>query len=245
MDWKEVLGDCKDFFANDTGSETRFWQSPGPIHSAEAFIEATYLCSVLISDEISPPDEIEAQYVRSCRASSSADQGIKLTVATKDTKDVKRFLNRILGLPAHFQALMFAYFARTLEIHIKQCKLDGLYDEGVSDVRARSITRVGKVEFLYTHPGTNGHTMLHTLNIDRGLSFEEASERAKSAIKGANPDATLDSVDLSKLDELFKEHDLGGFFVSKRIFVNEKTFSYVLALRKVGDLIVVDEETGV
>jgi len=57
----------------------------------------------------------------------------------KDLGDVRKFLNRLLGLPVRTQNIMFAYFAETLDCEIKLAKAEGKYTEGVSDLGGSSI----------------------------------------------------------------------------------------------------------
>ena len=56
--------------------------------------------------------------------------------------DVKRFLNRLLGLPLRRQNCLFRYFTRILDVLTANAKADGSYDAGVSDVSASSIRSV-------------------------------------------------------------------------------------------------------
>jgi hypothetical protein len=55
--------------------------------------------------------------------------------AVKDAGDVRRFLNRLLGLPLGCQNLLFNYFAASLAAEIGAAKAEGRYSEGVSDLQ--------------------------------------------------------------------------------------------------------------
>ena len=54
----------------------------------------------------------------------------------------RRFLNRLLGLPAARQNLLFNYFACTLAAEIRAAKAEGKYFEGVSDLGGSHVSKV-------------------------------------------------------------------------------------------------------
>lgn len=53
---------------------------------------------------------------------------------------MRRFLNRLLGLPVHRQNLLFNYFAAMLAATIRQAKAEGRFSEGMSDLPASQIS---------------------------------------------------------------------------------------------------------
>jgi C-terminal domain on Strawberry notch homologue len=53
---------------------------------------------------------------------------------------VRRFLNRILGLPVHRQNLLFNYFGAILQAELRQAKAEGRFSEGMSDLPAAQIS---------------------------------------------------------------------------------------------------------
>eukprot|EP00198_Chlamydomonas_reinhardtii_P004217 XP_001693553.1 predicted protein [Chlamydomonas reinhardtii] len=53
--------------------------------------------------------------------------------------DVRRFLNRLLGLRVEEQALMFAYYAAVLGAEIQKARAEGKYSEGLADVAGTHI----------------------------------------------------------------------------------------------------------
>ena len=52
------------------------------------------------------------------------------------------FLNRLLGLPAARQNLLFSYFACTLAAEIRAAKAEGKYFEGISDLGGSHVSKV-------------------------------------------------------------------------------------------------------
>lgn len=120
--------------------------------------------------------------------------GVQLNMSDTDRKSVKKFLNKMLGLPVHLQALLFEYFSATLDSIVEQSKLDGSYDEGVSDVHANSVSADGPVETLYTDPSTGGDLNLHVLRLDRGISFEKSLDWLQRAIDIAKAKARAKEV---------------------------------------------------
>ncbi|KAL4859390.1 Protein strawberry notch 1 [Chlorella vulgaris] len=85
--------------------------------------------------------------------------------AGKDMGDVRRFLNRLLGLPA------------VLGAEIRAAKAEGKYFEGVSDLPGQDIARAREPQRLWVDHLTGLPTMRHDLTIDRGASFEHAVAR--------------------------------------------------------------------
>lgn len=59
---------------------------------------------------------------------------------------MRRFLNRLLGLPVHRQNLLFNYFCAVLQADIRTAKAEGRYSEGMSDLPASQISKEGDPE---------------------------------------------------------------------------------------------------
>ena len=92
----------------------------------------------------------------------------------RDSGDVRRFLNRVLGLPVRGQNLLFGYFTETLAAEVKLAKAEGKYSEGVSDLSGSNI-RIESSSVLVRDPFGSGAELRRTsVLIDRGVRFEEA-----------------------------------------------------------------------
>ena len=93
---------------------------------------------------------------------------------TKDSSDVRRFLNRILGLSVRSQNLLFGYFTEVLDQEVRAAKADGKYSEGVSDLSGTNITIENTSTILKDPFGSGAELRKTIVAIDRGVSFEDA-----------------------------------------------------------------------
>ncbi|KAK9915021.1 hypothetical protein WJX75_003704 [Coccomyxa subellipsoidea] len=113
------------------------------------------------------------------RNDSVAEEGgaaVQGTTVIKDLGDVRRLLNRLLGLPVARQNLLFTYFTCTLSAEIRAAKAEGRYFEGVSDLGGSHVSKV-EPKTLWVDPYRGLRTLQHDLTLDRGLSFEAACRR--------------------------------------------------------------------
>ncbi|MEW5313763.1 MAG: hypothetical protein WDW38_005303 [Sanguina aurantia] len=129
----------------------------------------------------------------------------------KEAGDVRRFLNRILGLCIQPQNLLFNYFAATLSAEIHAAKLAGKWSEGLSDLRGSKITPIQR-SVLWVDPSSQLATYKNLFNVDRGMSFQEAA---------------------SRLERERVPGDDSGFWRSKRPLFNGR-HTTLLALQKLG-----------
>jgi len=87
-------------------------------------------------------------------------------------------LNRILGMTVELQNSLFKYFAETLSTIVKEAKRSGRFDEGILDLGAQGecVSKMDSKSFKV--PSSSGQVTaeLHTVSIERGLSFEKAKQ---------------------------------------------------------------------
>uniref|UniRef100_A0A3Q2CJT8 Protein strawberry notch homolog 1 n=1 Tax=Cyprinodon variegatus TaxID=28743 RepID=A0A3Q2CJT8_CYPVA len=95
----------------------------------------------------------------------------------KDYNNIGKFLNRILGMEVQQQNALFQYFADTLAAVIQEAKKNGRYDMGILDLGSgdEKVKKVDCRKFLTPSYTTSGHVELHTVSVERGMSWEEAT----------------------------------------------------------------------
>jgi len=96
----------------------------------------------------------------------------------KDCTNMSRFLNRILGLEVELQNRLFAYFTETLSVVVQQAKKSGRWDEGILDLGAHgeAVNDVSVQTFAGNSIFGTATTELHTVSVERGMSWEESLE---------------------------------------------------------------------
>ena len=85
------------------------------------------------------------------------DNGLK-----DDLPPITTFLNRLLALTIHMQAVLFSAFEELLDQRIEGAIAAGVYDLGLETLRAESF-RVTDAQVIYTHPGSGAETQLLTI----------------------------------------------------------------------------------
>ncbi|KAL8209835.1 hypothetical protein R6Q57_006567 [Mikania cordata] len=114
------------------------------------------------------------------------------------THDVRRFLNRILGLPPEIQnrlcflifkfwfflwslivvigiCRLFEFFISILDHLLHKARLEGLLDTGIVDLKANTIELQGSPKIVHTDHMSGASTLLFTFRMDRGITWEAAS----------------------------------------------------------------------
>ena len=114
----------------------------------------------------------------------------------KDYNNMSKFLNRILGMPVELQNRLFKYFTDTLAAIVTQAKKTGKYDMGILDLGmgGEGCKRTKTRTWVSKHSTGTAKTDLHTVTVERGLSWEQAKE---------------------KFEEL--KGDLEGFYISHQV----------------------------
>ncbi|KAM4707846.1 protein strawberry notch homolog 1 isoform 2-T2 [Discoglossus pictus] len=96
----------------------------------------------------------------------------------KDYNNIGKFLNRILGMEVHQQNALFQYFSDTLSAVIQNAKKNGRYDMGILDLGSgdEKVRKTEVKKFLTPGYSTSGHVELHTISVERGMSWEDATK---------------------------------------------------------------------
>ncbi|XP_044737863.1 protein strawberry notch isoform X3 [Chrysoperla carnea] len=97
----------------------------------------------------------------------------------KDYNNMSKFLNRILGMPVDLQNRLFQYFTDTLAAIISQAKKLGRFDMGILDLGTTgdNVKRIKVYTFLRKHSTGIAPTELHVVQVERGMSWDEAVEK--------------------------------------------------------------------
>jgi len=101
------------------------------------------------------------------------DGSMSKGVSPRDMSDVKKFLNRMLGIKIDQQKILFNYFFSVLQSILTAAKTEGLYTEGVSDIKGK-VTRSCPPAVLWVDPISRLKTIKNELTVDRGMSFGDA-----------------------------------------------------------------------
>lgn len=85
----------------------------------------------------------------------------------KESLNMTRFLNRLLGLPVNLQNLVFCYFTDTLGEIIKHAKKAGRWDGGILDFGAsgENVVLVESKEFVGDAAFGTATTELHKVSV--------------------------------------------------------------------------------
>lgn len=138
--------------------------------------------------------------------SAGAPRGIA-TLEERDRGDVPRFLNRLLGLEPNAQGAIFDFYQATLDDLTEKARREGTLDEGIVDLKAESITLDGPAEVLYTDPVTGASTLMQSIKLDRGMTWERAEEALAAHVAEAE---VLEAVDAVLSPSLAKAAAVGG-----------------------------------
>jgi hypothetical protein len=137
---------------------------------------------------------------------------IGMKAVDKESLNMTRFLNRLLGLPVKLQNLVFSFFTDTLGEIIKLAKRAGRWDGGILDYGAsgENVELMESKEYVGDAAFGTATTQLHKIQVERGMSFNEA---------------------LLKLNT--DNYHGEGFYLSKKVR-NDKYVSVMLKVSKEG-----------
>lgn len=97
----------------------------------------------------------------------------------KDSLNINRFLNRILCLDYDLQNKMFDMFIDLFQTVIISAKEEGIYDDGITDIKGDNIRLKEKPILVYEDKFTNAKTYHYTILADikqKYFSFAEAEK---------------------------------------------------------------------
>ncbi|XP_034667121.1 protein strawberry notch homolog 1 [Drosophila subobscura] len=116
------------------------------------------------------------------------DNDRKTFTVEKDCNNITKFLNRILGCRVEIQNAIFKFFLGNMYSLITQMKRTGRYDLGILDLDAHgaSVTSVKLMLFTREHATGTAATELHTVKVERGMSFEQALAKFRREAKDSN-----------------------------------------------------------
>jgi len=138
-----------------------------PSRNTNAILDA-FVAHPDIASQLRDLDE-EDKRVQALLAASEALEDVGLTGEAV----VKAFLNRIAGLEVTRQNLLFSLFMSTLDDVIADAKATGEFEGSVEDVKATSIALKGTPEVIATDSSCGAETTLTTIELDRGISFDD------------------------------------------------------------------------
>ncbi|XP_043640804.1 protein strawberry notch homolog 1 isoform X2 [Drosophila teissieri] len=101
---------------------------------------------------------------------------VKVFTVEKDSNNISKFLNRILGCRVEVQNALFKFFLDKMYSLIMQMKRTGRFDLGILDLDAHgaSVKSIKLMRFIRKHATGTAATELHTVTVERGMSFETA-----------------------------------------------------------------------
>ncbi|ALC44054.1 sno [Drosophila busckii] len=108
-------------------------------------------------------------------------KGQQIFVIEKDSSNIPKFLNRILGCRVEVQNALFKFFLNKMYSLILQMKRAGHFDLGILDLDAHgsTVSATKLIRFIRNHATGTAATELHTLEVLRGMSFEMALAKYK------------------------------------------------------------------
>lgn len=145
-----------------------------------------YLFRAIMRNEAVPGLDDAKATLRDMGLLQTSQDGLE-SVKKEDETNVPRFLNRVLALDVDRQNAIFDYFAGVFDRTVLTAKLNGTFDEGVTDIKALCVRFAQQPRVIATDEVTGATTTHYLLDIDRAIKtcpFEEAE--AERAMKGGS-----------------------------------------------------------
>ena len=98
------------------------------------------------------------------------DKDGKQFIPKEDYLNVTRFLNRLLSLDIYRQNCLFEKYMNMFDEIVQRAKDEGTYDEGVTDLKAETVSFKQDPEILYTHSITRANTFYYHLEIEEKIN---------------------------------------------------------------------------
>ncbi|EDV57981.1 protein strawberry notch homolog 1 [Drosophila erecta] len=110
---------------------------------------------------------------------------VKVFSVEKDSNNISKFLNRILGCRVEVQNALFKFFLDKMYSLIMQMKRTGRFDLGILDLDAHgaSVKSIKLMRFIRNHATGTAATELHTVTVERGMSFETALAKYRKEVQ--------------------------------------------------------------
>ncbi|EDW17151.2 uncharacterized protein Dmoj_GI16658, isoform A [Drosophila mojavensis] len=141
-------------------------------------------------EEVHVPDTYKGDFCFDCCVALSGvgmlsvsedTKGHQIFVIEKDSNNIPKFLNRILGCRVEVQNALFKFFLNKMYSLILQMKRSGHFDLGILDLDAHgaNVTAIKLIRFVRKHATGTAATELHTMQVVRGMSYDQALAKYK------------------------------------------------------------------
>lgn len=159
----------------------------------------------------------------------------QLEIDPKKQNEVRTFLNRLQALDVACQTLLFEYFSACHRAELAEAKRNGTLDAGLVDLRAKSVV-VRQAHVVGVDELSGAKTTLSEITLDRGVSFDEATEKY-NAVVNDHP-AVEDDDDGEpprKREKVDRRNPWStGFYISLRPLPSTRKLGILLGVRKTG-----------
>ncbi|KAH8410036.1 hypothetical protein KR009_004503 [Drosophila setifemur] len=135
-------------------------------------------------DHAHVPESYKGDFIYDCGVAMAGvgmlnvreENKVKVFTVEKDSNNISKFLNRILGCRVEIQNALFKFFLDRMYSLIMQMKRIGRFDLGILDLDAHgaSVKSIRLMRFIRKHATGTAATELHTVKVERGMSFETA-----------------------------------------------------------------------